>query len=134
MPLGRGKSGSQIKYIQSLSPTAISSPGSGTAYNLNDFQWFTVMVNADSADAVVNVERSSASNGTFEQFGASIQTEASKLVVRSFRGSSLNWYKFSYDNNNSGSVNLAINVACDEGRYNPVLSQDANTTVLSNVV
>lgn len=133
MPLGRGLSGSQVKYATGLSYLAVAAAGSGGASDFRDFGFGTVIVAANSANLTVNVERSTASNGTFGQFGASLTSVASGLAVRSFKMGSPNWIKVSYDNTNLGSITAVIILEMQEGRYQPV-DQEDNVTVYSTVL
>lgn len=131
--INRGLNGSAIQYISALSPTTFAAAGSTNAFQLQDVKHLTVGVFANSADAVVNVERSATSNGTFAQVGLSIQSQASGLVVRSMPlNSSATWYKASYDNGNAGSVTATI-MFVGQGMRNVPINQDSNTTVLSDI-
>jgi hypothetical protein len=133
MPLGRGKSGSEVKYIVGLSNLAVAAAGSSNPVNLKDSGFVNVLVAADSDDLVVNVERSATSNGTFNQIGCSLQSVASGLAVRSFRMGSPNWVKVSYDNGNAGSINAVILLEAQEMRQTPV-NQETNVTVYSTIL
>ena len=135
MPLGRGLSGSEVKYILALSPVAVAAAGSTNAFDLSGFVGpVTLGVAANSANLTINVMRSGTSNGTFAAIGASLQSEASKLVVRNFHlNGSPTWYKLSYDNNNAGSITPTAFLAVQQPRQTPI-NQDSNTTVLSNVL
>lgn len=135
MPLGRGLSGSEVKYILALSPVAVAAAGSTAAFDLTGFSGpVTVGVAANSANLTVNVMRSGTSNGTFAAIGASIQSQASKLVVRNFAlNGSPTWYKLSYDNNNAGSITPVLFMAVQQPRQTPI-NQASTTSVLSNVL
>lgn len=135
MPLGRGLSGSEVKYILALSPVAVAAAGSTNAFDLTGFEGpVTVGVAANSANLTVNVMRSGTSNGTFAAIGASIQSQASKLVVRNFAlNGSPTWYKLSYDNNNAGSITPVLFMAVQQPRQTPI-NQASTTAVLSNVL
>lgn len=134
MPMGRGLSGSEVAYITALSPTAIGAAGSSDPFDLSNFTWGTVKVTCDSANLVVNVARSATSNGTFAQIGASLQSVASKTVVRSFTmDSSAVWYLVSYDNGNAGSITPDITLIAQGARRTPI-EQDSNTSVISSVL
>jgi len=133
MPLGRGLSASQVKYATGLSYLAVAAAGSGGPSNFANYGFGTVLVVANSADLTVNVERSTASNGTFGQFGASLTSVASGIAARSFKMGSPNWLKVSYDNTNLGSINTVIVLAMQEARKTPV-DQEDNVTVYSTVL
>lgn len=134
MGMGRNKSGSELGYILGLSPVAFGAPGSGNPFPVGQFTWGTLVVAANSAGAVFNVEGSIASNGTFAQVGASIQSVASGVVTRSFAlGMSQTYLRLTYDNNNAGSVTATALFVMDGARRTPI-NQHANTTVLSNVL
>ena len=94
----KGIDTSAIAYITALSPTAISAAGSTNPVDLSKYTHATVVVSAGSTGAGVltfDVLRSSASNGTFHNFGASIPAPILGLrSVRSFTlGSSDVWYQ-----------------------------------------
>mgnify|MGYP001608594551 FL=1 len=137
-----GKSGSTIKYLVALSSTNLAVIGSTNASNFAGYEFATLFVLASSAPSaqgyVVNVMRSGTSGGTFANFGASVAVTAKNLRglhVRSFSlDSSANWYKASYDNNNTGSGTIAIMFGLDAGRVAPVDTQDADVTLYSTVL
>lgn len=127
--------GSEVKYIQGLSPVAIAAAGSGAAFNAGAYTNATMLVSANSADLTVNLQRSSTSNGTFANWGASVPGTASGLSVRSFVLNSSNvWYKVAYDNNNAGSVIPSIVIALQGAERTPIPTQDTSTTVYSTVL
>lgn len=133
MGTGRGLSGSQVKFATGLSYLAVAAAGSGGPSNFSEFGFGNVIVVADSANLTVNVERSTASNGTFGQFGASLTSVASGVAVRGFKMGSPNWLRVSYDNGNAGSINAVILFQMQEARETPV-DQEGNVTVYSTIV
>ncbi len=97
----KGIDTSAIAYITALSPTAISAAGSGNAIDLSKYTQATLVVSSGSTGAGTlnfDVLRSSASDGTFHNFGASISAVLlGQRYVRSFTvGSSDVWYKVFY--------------------------------------
>ena len=132
--LGAKLTGSEVKYIQGLSGVAYGAAGSSAPFDAAGFSFATMLVAADSADLTVNLQRSSTSNGTFGNWGASMPGAASKLGVRSFvLGGSPTWYKVAYDNNAAGSVISTIVVAL-QGAYQTPVNQETTTIVYSNVL
>ena len=137
-----GKSGSQLKYILALSPALYGAAGSTGVSNLGQFGFGTVLVTLGSGGSagtnrvLVNVLRSGTSDGTFGAFGASFQSlsAGSQMYVRSFTiDSSAVYHKVSYDNNNNGSMNLAIHLVLQAAHLTPV-DQDSSCTVFSDVL
>jgi hypothetical protein len=131
-------SGSQVKYITALSPGHLGAGGSTGVHDLSEFSWATLLVVGGSlaANVTFNVERSSASNGTFAQTGASLQLTAGsgQTKVRSFvTESSAVWYKVSYDFGNTGSFNGVAVLMGQDAPRTPV-EQHASTTVSSDVL
>lgn len=133
--LGRNKSASELGFTVALSPTAVSAAGSTNASPLgNQFNFLTLGVWSSSADAVVNLEKSGASDAGFAQAGLSIQAQASKLVMRSIQlTGSGQYYRLSYDNNNAGSATLFMFLVGDGARRTPI-EQDGDTAVLSTIL
>lgn len=130
-----GLNGSAIKYISALSPTTFTDAGSSNAFNIGAARWLNVLVHSDSAEAVFNVERAGASNGTFAQVGLSIQATASQLVVRGMPlQSSAVWYRVTYDNEGAAGSALASVIFEVQGHSPVPVEQDSNTTVLSDVL
>lgn len=137
MPLGRGLTGSEIKYVAALSPVALATAGSGTAIDLSGFEFGTLLVSLGSAgDAAANefhVLRSATSDGTFNGFGASVGAVPSgSMVARSFTIGSQIWHKVYYTNG-AGSMQAAVIIAAQGARATPV-NQDSKTTVYSTVL
>lgn len=127
--LGKGLNGSQIYYAAALSPTAVAAAGSSNAFDLSTGGYLTVKLHADSKDLTVEVERSTASDGTFGKTGLSLTSVASGIRVRSMPlESSAVWHRVSYDNNNAGSVTAAIEFEVQEQRVTPI-TQAASTIV-----
>ena len=127
-------SGSEVKYVLGLSGVALATPGSGAPFFAGGHNYGTMILQTDSADFTVNLQRSATSNGTFANWGASLPGNASGLAVRSFvLGSSAVWYKVAYDNNAAGSAISSIIVALQGAERTPV-EQDDNTTVYSSVL
>lgn len=131
--IGRGLSGSEIQYVNVLSPVALATPGSSTAYNLANATFGTVVVQANSADLTVHVQRSATSNGTFQGFGCSLVSVASKTAVRSWAAnSSAVWYRAAYTNSDLGSIIATITLVGQGERVTPV--EQLNGTVVSSTV
>ena len=131
----KGLDSSAIKYITALSPTAISAAGSTNAIDLSKFTQATLIVSTGSTGAAaitVNAVRSSASNGTFHGFGASVNAAVlGGLHTRSFTvGSSDVWYKAFYTATGAGSPAMVAFFAADGARDVPV-DQDSATTSYS---
>ncbi len=128
-------SGSEIKYAAGLSFLAVAAAGSSNAIDFSAYTHLTVLVQTDSADLVVNLERSATSLGTFAQVGLSIPSKASGIALRTYAGvvsGSAVWYKVSYDNQNLGSVNSFITMVGHGARFVPI-TQDSNTVVYSQI-
>lgn len=131
----KGLDTSSIQYIQALSPTAISAAGSTNAVDLSKFTHGTLLVSTGSTAAATitaDVLRSSASNGTFHNFGASVSAAVlGSLHGRSFTlGSSDVWYKLYYTATGSGSPVMSFVLKAAGARDVPV-DQDSNTTSYS---
>lgn len=132
--LGAKLSGSEVKYVQGLSPVALGAAGSGTAFDAAGFSFGTLLVSCNSANFTVNLQRSTTSNGTFGNWGASLTGVASKLAVRSFvLTGSPTWYKVAYDNNGAGSVTPFIGIVL-QGAYQTPVNQESTTNVFSTVL
>jgi hypothetical protein len=135
MPLGRGLTGSEVKYIQALSPVALAAAGSSAAIDLSGFGFATLVVNAGSINtgAEFHVLRSATSNGTFNGFGASIGQNAGTVIrARSWVVGSPVWHKLYYTNG-TGSMIAAALIEAQQPRKTPV-DQDSKTTVNSTVL
>lgn len=131
----KGIDTSAIAYITQLAPVAINAAACGTAVDLSKYTHATLVVSTGSTGAAalnVNVLRSSASNGTFHNFGASLAaTIASQRYVRSFTlGSSDVWYKAYYDHTGGGSPAMDIMFVASGGREAPI-DQPTGTTSYS---
>lgn len=131
----KGLDTSTVKYYTALSPTAISAAGSTNAIDLSKSTFATLIVTTGStAAATINVDvlRSSASNGTFHNFGASIPaTILGTTYVRSFVTSSSDvWYKTYYTAAGAGSPSMGFVIAAQGQREAPV-DQDSSTTSFS---
>ena len=126
-------SSSELAFIQALSALAVAAAGSTNPIDLSEFEFANFVVATNSADLTVNVERSSASNGTFGQVGLSMAGNPSGLAVRgcTLQGSP-NWYRVSYDNNNSGSATTSIFIVATGAGRTPI-TQDSNTSTYSTL-
>jgi hypothetical protein len=131
--LGRNLNGSQIQYISALSPFNVEGAGSTPAFDLSAGTYLTVKVHTASDDLVVNIERSTASGGTFGQIaGLSLTGNASGLRVRSMPlESSAVWHKASYSMEPNGSALTSIEFEVQGQRATPI-NQDSNTVVWSD--
>jgi len=135
--IGRGLSGSAIKYVHALSPLAHGATGCTNPVWFGDFSHVTLLVLSGSlsdADAQVHVQRSATSNGTFVEFGASVAASAAgQLYARSWPNEgSAGWYKVKYAPG-AGSDTLGI-VLVGQGAQKAPIDQHVSTTVLSDVV
>ena len=133
----KGLDTSAIKYVTAQPSTAISSAGSTGASDFSAFTHGTLIVSTGSTGAAtvtVDVLRSSASNGTFHNFGASISAAVlGSLHVRSFTlGSSDVWYKTYHTATGGGSPAMVEIIALAGAREAPV-DQETDTTTYSVV-
>ena len=133
----KGLDGSAVKYITALSPTAISAAASTAAHDLSNFTFGTVVVSTGSTGAaalVLNVQRSSASNGTFQPFGASVTAAVlGKSQVRSFAvNTSAVWHRVHYTATGGGSPAMSIVLIGSGGREAPI-DQDSNTVTYGTI-
>lgn len=133
-----GFNGSHNKYITALSGVQIAS-GSTGASNFAGYEFATILALAGSHGGTtnLNVLRSGTSDGVYAGFGASIAvtTGSGKMAVRSFRiDSSAIWHKLAYDKNGTESGDLSVAFILTCGRYTPVETQHADTTVYSDVI
>ena len=129
----KGIDTSAVKYYNLLSASEILGGGSGTAYDLSKFTHGTLVFSCGSTAAAAmtgDMLRSSASNGTFHNFGASISAAiANSLHVRSFTlGSSDVWYKLYHTATGTGSPACAAVLVAQGARETPV---DQETLVTS---
>lgn len=129
----KGLDTSTIKYYSALSPTAISAAGSTNAVDLSNSTFATLIVDAGStaaATVTADMVRSSASNGTFHNFGASVSAAVlGGKHVRSFATNSSDvWYKVYYTATGSGSPVMNFTIAAAGQREAPV---DQNSGVTS---
>ena len=134
----KGLDGSAVKYITALSPTAISAAASTAAHDLSNFTFGTVVVSTGSTGAaalVMNVQRSSASNGTFQPFGASVTAGVlGKTQVRSFTvNTSAVWHRVHYTAVGGGSPAISIVLIGSGGREAPI-DQDSNTVTYGTIL
>ena len=136
MPLGRGLSGSETKYILGLSPTNINATASaaGAAKNVgSEFNWMTLLVNSAGSGTAVTVQRSASSSTGFADTGLSVLTDGSGLFVRSMpMNASPTWYRVKYAAS-TGSRVTGVTLELSQPRRTPVV-QDAATTVHSTVL
>lgn len=108
---------SMALYNLALSPTAVSAGGSSNPVDLGKLGGgqATLFAMAADGEATLQVERSSASDGTFAPFGASMVVPASSLGVRSFKlNGSATWYRVTYDS--AGTTLAAMLKAGGAGR------------------
>ena len=130
---GKGKSGSELGFVQALSPTAVAAGGSTGVFDFGAYSWVTMVVPADGAGMTVKLMGSAASDSGFAETGLSLTTIASQLAVRSGRlGLSQKYLRVDYDDNDAG-VTAAVILVGDEARSTPI-NQFANTNVFSNVL
>jgi hypothetical protein len=121
----KGIDTSAIKYITALSPTAISAAGCTNPVDLSGATFATVIMDTGSTAAAAitaDVLRSSASNGTFHNFGASLPAPLLGMKhVRSFvTGSSDVWYRVFYQATGAASPSMAISFAVAGQREVPI--------------
>lgn len=121
----KGIDTSAIAYITALSPTAISAAGSTNPVDLSNYTHATLVVSAGSTGAGVvtaDVVRSSASDGTFHNFGASVPGPILGLRhIRSFTlGSSDVWYRVYYTATGAGSPTMDMMLVAAGVRGAPI--------------
>lgn len=137
MPLGRGLSGSEVKYYTALSAGHFAEPGSSNPVNLSRYEWATMILTAGCVNNLtVSMARSATSDGTFSQFGASINLTAGsgQTRARSFSlVSSAVFYQLQYDSNDAGSTNAAVIIEATNPRHTPI-DQESTTQVLSSII
>ena len=131
----KGLDTSAIKYVTALSSTAISAAGSSDAFDFSKFTHGTIVVStgSDGAAAItVDVLRSSASNGTFHNFGASLVANTlGQLYVRSFTlGSSDVWYK-TYRTALGGGSPAMVELFVLQGARDAPIDNESTTTSYS---
>ena len=133
--------GSVVRIINALSGVAIAAAGSSNAVDLAGYEGAMLIVSVGSAPAtaglLVSVQRSATSNGTFQPFGASLpgMLTNNKVATRSFAvNTSATWHKVFYDNSNAGSTISTIELIAFNARYEPVVTQESNVTVYSDVL
>ena len=135
--------GSTIRIIQALSGVAIAAAGSSNPVNLAAYEKAMLIVSVGSAPTaagggmLVSVQRSGTSNGTFQPFGASIPAQGAnaKVATRSFAVStSAVWHRVFYDNGTGGSFIGNIELLAHNPRSEPVVTQESNVTVYSDVL
>lgn len=131
----KGLDTSAIKFVQALSPTAVTSLACSNPIDFSNFTAGTVILNAGSTAAVtvsLYVLRSATSNGTFQGTGASMAAAVlGKTHVRSFgANSSAVWYQIYRTHVGAGSPVCSITVLCQGAREMPI-DQDSNTTSYS---
>lgn len=137
MPLGRGLSGSETKYIQALSPVALPTSALATAGNASllggEHNWMTLIVTAGSGTGQVVVQRSAASTTGFASTGLSISSDAAGLRIRSMPlNASPTWYRVTR-RGVTGSPVTSVILELSQPRRTPV-KQAALTTVHSTVL
>lgn len=134
---GYGLNGSSIKYINALSPGDFNAAASSLPYNMGNYTWGTLVVNAGSINSgfEAHVLRSATSNGTFNGFGASIAFDTgSQMGVRSFPMNSSNLFYNVYYTNGTGSAVVGIDLIAAGAREQPIPNQAASVTVSQDVV
>lgn len=134
----KGLDGSAIKYITALSPTAISAAASSNPFDLSGHTFATLLVTAGSTGAATitaAVQRSSASNGTFQPFGASISAAVlGGTHVRSFAvATSAVWHKVYWTATGAGSPVMAAYLIGQGTREVPI-DQPTGTTSYGTVL
>jgi hypothetical protein len=135
MPLGRGLSGSETRYIAALPTSGLTTASAATnASQLGgEFNWMTLIVLSDASSAQAVVQRSAASSTGFEDTGLSVVSTGASLTVRSMPlNASPTWYRVKYSTA-SGTANAGIILELSQPRRTPV-KQSANTAVHSTVL
>lgn len=128
----QGLNGSALGFFAGGSGQAANSAASGNVFDLREFESAVAFAYCASPNAVFNVERSSTSNGTFGQFGASIVGQGSGLATRFFvAGTSNVWHRITFDNA-GGSISYVTGFIAQEARTVPI-TQQGNTTNYSDV-
>jgi hypothetical protein len=131
----KGIDTSALAFITQLYPEATSAATCATAVDLSKYTHATLVVSVASTAAAfidVDVLRSSASGGTFHNFGASISARIkNQRYVRSFiLGSSDVWYKAYYTQLGAGSPAVDISFVAAGVREAPI-DQPSGTTSYS---
>lgn len=133
--IGRGLTGSAIRYSLALSAQDFDSATCSQAYDFSEFQLGTILANLGSVNTgfEAKILRSSTSAGTFNGFGASVGVSTgSQLLVRSFGTNTSNiWHKV-YVTNGTGSATAAVILTAQGARLVPV-TQSEDVTVHSDV-
>lgn len=130
--VGRGLNGSALGWFAGGSGNASSGAASGTVFDLREFQSATLFVYCGSPNAVFNVERSSASNTGFGQFGASLVATGSGITTRHFTTNTSNvFHRVTFDNA-GGSITYVAGLLAQGARVVPI-AQQGNTTNYSDV-
>jgi len=132
----KGLDTSAVKYITDMSSFAVSAQASTNAVDLSNFTFCTLLVSSGSTgDGVItfDVLRSSASDGTFHNFGASIPGGVlGGLQARSFvLGSSDVWYKTYRVALGAGSPVIVSIFAAQGTRAAPVDQYDSGGSTVS---
>ena len=133
--IGRGLTGSAVRYTLALSANDFDAAACSLPIDFSQFQMGTLIVNLGSVNSGFEavVQRSSTSDGTFAQFGASIGVSTgSQLLVRSFGTNTSNIWHRVYTTNGTGSATAGIVFAAQGARLVPV-TQSADVTVHSDV-
>ena len=127
--IGRGLNGSALGFFSAGSGAAANSNASGDVADLREFESALLVVSVASPNAVFNVERSSTSNGTFGQFGASITAVgASRTSTRFFTTATSNvFHRVTFDNA-AGSITYSALLVAQGARTVPIEQQGSTTT------
>ncbi len=133
----KGIDTSALGFFTQISPAggSIEIAACSTAVDLSKYTHATLVVSIGSTGVGfidVDVLRSSASGGTFHNFGASIPARiAEQRYVRSFvLGSSDVWYKVYHTQLNNGSPQLDVSFVAAGTREAPI-DQPSGTTSFS---
>lgn len=120
--LGRGLTGSEIGYYGMTSPLAFGAAACSNPVDLSNYRFATLAVHAGSVNtgAVVRLQRSSTSGGTFAtvaslSFNSGGQYKTVSLPLQA----SPTWYKVNYDNG-TGSAVLAVSIHAQLPRSTPI--------------
>jgi hypothetical protein len=133
----KGLDSSAVLYATALSPALTSSGGSSNPINLSKFTNGTLILTAGSTAAATiaaYVLRSGTSDGTFQDFGASVSAAVlGKTHVRTFPiNTSAVWHRVFYTHTGAGSPAVNILLAANGTRSVPI-NQDSNTTSYGTV-
>lgn len=130
--IGRGLNGSALGFFSAGSGKGANGAASGTVFDLREFESAIVFAYSASPNAVFNVQRSSTSNGTFGNFGASLTGQGSGIATRFFTCATSNvWHRVTFDNAGGSTTYFAALIG--QGARTVPIEQQGNVTNYSDV-